>query len=99
VNYRNLGTQVQVIKPAVAADGLIELQLHIEDSQPRKSSGGVDLLTDERGIGVPATEFTVFTFEDRLRIPRGNIVTAQTTQTNSRNHQGQTLILVGVRAD
>jgi hypothetical protein len=59
----------------------------------------VELFSDERGAGVPATEFTRFTFEDRLRIPRGNIVTAQTTQTNSRTNKGQTLILVGVRAD
>ncbi len=99
VSYRNLGTQVQIIKPAITADGLVELQIHVEDSQPRKTSGGVDLFSDERGAGVPATEFNTFTFEDRLRIPRGNIVTAQSTQTNSRNSQGQTLILVGVRGD
>lgn len=99
VNYRNLGTQVQIIKPAIAADGLVDLQIQIEDSKPRKASGGVDLFSDESGAGVPATEFTNFTLEDRLRIPRGNIVTAQTTQTTSRNNQGQTLILVGVRVD
>jgi hypothetical protein len=99
VSYRNLGTQVQILSPAIAADGQVELQIHIEDSQPRPASGGVELFSDEKGAGVPATEFTNFTFEGRLRIPRGNIVTAQTTQTNSRNHQGQTLILVGVRAD
>jgi len=99
VNYRNLGTKVQVIKPEIAADGLVELQIQVEDSQMRNPSGRLEVFTDDKGTGVSATEFTAFTLESRLRIPRGNIVTAQTTQTNSRANQGQKLVLVGVRVD
>jgi hypothetical protein len=99
VSYRNTGTQVQIIKPEIAPDGQVELQVQVEDAQMRNPSSGPEIGVDEKGAAVPAAEFTTTKLEERLRIPRGNIVVAQTTQANSRSGQGQKMILVGIRDD
>jgi hypothetical protein len=92
ISYRNVGTSVQ-IKPEIGADGVVALELHVEDSRMR-TAGGVALATDEQGTNVPATEFVNSTLESRLRVRPGHVVLAQDTATVAKVGQTQTVVLV-----
>jgi type II secretory pathway component GspD/PulD (secretin) len=96
---RDVGTVIQVMKPEIAADGQVEMQIQLEDTQMRAPTGGPDLGTDEKGASVAATEFDITNLDARLRIPRGHLVATEGELTSSKAGQGQKLILVGVRAE
>jgi hypothetical protein len=92
ISYRDLGTSVQVT-PGIGADGLVVLELRIEDSRMRTAQG-VTIATDEKGMNVPATEFITSTLESRLKVRPGHVVVAKGTATTSKLGQAQTLVLV-----
>jgi hypothetical protein len=92
ITYRNVGTQIQV-KPDIGADGLVGLELRIEDSRMRPEEGGVALGTDDRGAPIAATQFVTATVESSLQLRPGYAVVAQTS---AQAGQAQTLILVSV---
>jgi type II secretory pathway component GspD/PulD (secretin) len=98
MSYRNVGTSVRV-KPEIAADGLVGLELRVEDARVRPAEG-VTLATDKKkGANVPGTEFLTSTLETWLRFRPGHIVLAQGTATTSPSGQAQTVVLVGVVTD
>jgi type II secretory pathway component GspD/PulD (secretin) len=94
ITYKDVGTSVQV-KPDVGADGLVSLDLRVEDSHMRAAEGGVAVGTDEKGTAVPATEFVMSTLETRLKVRPGHMVLAQGTKSG----QAQTVILVTASTD
>jgi Flp pilus assembly secretin CpaC len=97
ITYRTVGLNVQV-KPEVCADGLIALDLHIEDSNMRGADSGA-LGTDEKGTAVSAAEFVTATVETRAKVRPGTLIVAQGTKSNSKASWAQTIILVGARTE
>jgi type II secretory pathway component GspD/PulD (secretin) len=92
ISYREVGTSVQVV-PEISADGLVGLELRVEDARMRPAES-VALATDDRGANVPATEFVISTLESKLRVRPGYVVLAQGTMTTSKSGQVQTVVLV-----
>jgi hypothetical protein len=90
---------VQVVKPELAPDGRVELQLLIEDTQMRTPSGAAEIGTDEKGLGVPAAEFVSFNLQCRLRLRPGQIVLEESNQVRSKTGQARKILLVGASAD
>jgi type II secretory pathway component GspD/PulD (secretin) len=93
ITYKDVGTSVQVT-PEVGMDGLVSLDLRVEDSQMRSAEGGVAVGTDDKGSAVPATEFVISTLETRLRVRPGQMVVAEGTKAESKSGQARTVILV-----
>jgi type II secretory pathway component GspD/PulD (secretin) len=93
ITYRDVGTSVQM-KPDVGADGLVSLDLRVEDSHMRAAEGGAAIGTDDKGTALPATEVVSSTLETRLKVRPGQMVLAQGTMAGSKSGQAQTVILV-----
>jgi len=98
INYREVGTNVQVI-PDVGRDGLVSLHLKVDDSHMRAAEDGVAIGADEKGTAVPATEFVTSTLETNLRVRPGQMVLAEGTKAGSKSGQAQTVILVTAGTD
>jgi hypothetical protein len=98
IAYRNVGTSVQV-SPEVGADGDVTLDLHVEDSGPRPAEGGTAVGTDEKGTAVPATAFTVFNLETRLKVRPGQVVLAEGTRSGSKAGQAQAIVFVSASTE
>ena len=98
ITYKDVGTSVQV-KPEVGADGLVSLDLRVEDSHLRAAEGGVAVGTDDKGTAVPATEVVISILETRLKVRPGHMVLAQGTKAGSKSGQAQTVILVTASTD
>jgi Flp pilus assembly secretin CpaC len=98
INYREVGTMVQV-KPEVAADGTVTLDLRIEDSRMNTPEGGIPVGSDERGAPIPAAEYGTIHVETRLRIRSGQAVVAQSLRNDTKGVQTETVVLVSVRTE
>jgi type II secretory pathway component GspD/PulD (secretin) len=98
ITYREVGTSVQVT-PDIGADGLVALDLRVEDAHTRAAEGGVTVGTDDKGTAVPATEFVIATVETRLKVRPGHMVLAEGTKVGSKTGQAQTVVLVTARTD
>lgn len=98
ISYREIGTMVQV-KPEVGPDGLVALDLRIEDSRLTTPEGGISLGSDERGAPIPAAEYGTIHVETRLRVRSGQAVVAQSLRNDTRGGQTETVILVSVRTE
>jgi type II secretory pathway component GspD/PulD (secretin) len=98
VSYRNIGTRVQV-KPEIGADGLVGLELRLEDSRMRPAEGVTLAADKKKGANVPGTEFVTSTLETRLRVRPGRVVLAQGTASTSPSGQAQTVVLVSAATD
>jgi hypothetical protein len=97
ITYRNVGTSVQV-KPSINADGEVTLDLKVEDSTMRAGEGAA-LGSDEKGASIPATEFAVFSLENRVKVRPGHFVLAEGSKAASKAGQSQTVILVTASVD
>jgi type II secretory pathway component GspD/PulD (secretin) len=98
ISYKEVGTSVQVT-PEIGADGLVSLDLRVEDAHMRAAEGGVAVGTDDKGTALPATEFVSSTLETRLKVRSGHVVLAQGTKTGSKSGQVQTVVLVSATTD
>jgi type II secretory pathway component GspD/PulD (secretin) len=98
ISYRDVGTSVQA-KPYVAADGLLSLDLRVEDSHMRSAEGEGAAGKDDKGTAAPAPEFVLATLESHLQFRPGQMVVAQRTMAESKSGQSQTIILVTAGTD
>jgi hypothetical protein len=85
ITYRNVGTQVKVT-PRVMADGSVTLDLNVQDSRGRDSA-------TMPGI----TEFILTSLNGKISVASGKVVLAKDAKVNSKEGEGETLILVGAR--
>jgi type II secretory pathway component GspD/PulD (secretin) len=97
IAYRSLGTSVQV-KPTVAADGRVTLDLHVDDSTMR-SADSATVGQDEKGSAIPATEFGTVHLETRLTLRPGQFVLAEGSRTGSKAWQAQLVVLVSASTE
>jgi hypothetical protein len=98
ITYRNVGTLVQVT-PEVGLDGLVALDLRVEDSRMRGPEGGVALGAGDNGAPVSAPGFASATLESRLRVRPGHVVVAQATSSTAKMGRAEAIILVGASTD
>jgi len=84
-SYRNVGTRVKVT-PQVTADGSVTLDLIVEDSRGRESA------TVEG-----KTEFPLTSLAGKISVASGKAVLAKDVKSNSKEGEGETLIVVGAR--
>jgi type II secretory pathway component GspD/PulD (secretin) len=85
ITYRNVGTQVKVT-PLVKADGLVLLDLNVQDSRARDSTT------------VPGhPEFILTSLTDRISVGPGKAVLATNAKVTSKEGEGETFIVVGAR--
>jgi hypothetical protein len=88
VSYRNVGTNIKVTA-LVKADGLVLLDLNVQDGRSREST---------TVVGRP--EFISMSLTDRISVASGKAVlatNARNTRVNSKEGHGETLIVVGAR--
>jgi hypothetical protein len=96
ISYRDVGTRVSVV-PVVTDGQSVVLDLNVEESRAHQPEDGVVLGTNEKGVPVHATEFTMASFRDRVSVSAGQAVQAKGVRTTSRKGQAYTLLIVGAR--
>jgi type II secretory pathway component GspD/PulD (secretin) len=98
INYRNVGSIVNVT-PQVAPDGMVTLDLKVEDAHMITPADGIVIGTDDKGAPVRASEFVTATLEGKVSVPPGQTVFAKGVKMTSKSEQGRTIVLVGARVE
>ncbi|MCI0456472.1 MAG: hypothetical protein L0Z62_05770 [Gemmataceae bacterium] len=96
LNYKETGTQVQV-QLRVSPEGLVGVELTVEDTQTRVPLDGIPLGVDETGVPIRATEFITSRLKTTLNLRSGHAVLAKGVQTTSKSGQERTLVIVTAR--
>ena len=97
VTYHETGTAVTV-RPEVGADGVVTLDLHVEDSRARAPEGGASVGTDEKGAAIPAAEFVTTSLESQVKVRPGHAVLAEGMTNSSKTGEGM-LVIVSVSGE
>ena len=93
ISYREVGTLVDV-RPEIGGDGVVNLDLRVEDSRMQTPAGNPVVGPDEKGEPVRAANFVAATFEGRVRVRIGQAILAEGMRSSSKTGEGQLLILV-----
>jgi type II secretory pathway component GspD/PulD (secretin) len=96
INYREAGTSVTVT-PRVHADGLVTLELSVQESQLRTPEDGVALGANDKGEKVTATEVVTTTLNGRLSVASGQALIAKDVQASSKAKGVQSVVIVAAR--
>jgi type II secretory pathway component GspD/PulD (secretin) len=96
ITYRQTGTKAAVTA-RITAEGIVALDVEIEDSSLHVPPDGIEIGKDENGAPVLATEVVLATLKGKLSIPSGQAVAAEGVKTLSKSGQTQTLIVVAAR--
>jgi type II secretory pathway component GspD/PulD (secretin) len=91
--YREVGTLVHV-KPEVSGDGLVTIELRIQDSRMRTPEDGIILGEEGKGTPLRAAEMGICNVESRVQIRSGKVVLVEGAKTNSKAGSAQELILI-----
>jgi hypothetical protein len=96
--YQRVGTAVQA-KPEIAVDGVVTLELQVEDARMQAAEGGAKPAAEERGASVSLPEILSTTLESRVSVRPGRVVLAQGAWTGSKTESGAMLVLVTARVE
>jgi hypothetical protein len=81
----------------VSADGVITLDLSVEDSKMLTPEDGIPLGPNDKGGTTPATEFVTTSLTTRVQLTSGHAVLAQGVKSSSKSQQAQALVVVTAR--
>jgi type II secretory pathway component GspD/PulD (secretin) len=98
INYRNVGS-ILTVTPQVAPDGVVTLDLRLEDARLSIPADGVVIGTDDKNVPIRASEFVTATLEGKVSVPTGQTVFAKGVKTTSKSEQGRTIVLVSARVE
>jgi type II secretory pathway component GspD/PulD (secretin) len=98
IRYTDVGTRVRVT-PQVGTDGVVMLDLSVQDSRLFTPPNAAPLGNDEKGNPIPATEPLTTTLDAKLSVASGKVVLARDAKVTSKSGEGRALILVGARVE
>jgi type II secretory pathway component GspD/PulD (secretin) len=98
INYRNVGS-ILTVTSQVAPDGVVTLDLKVENAHLSTPADGVVIGTDDKGAPVRASEIVTATLEGKVSVPPGQTVFAKGVKTTSKSEQARTIVLVSARAE
>jgi type II secretory pathway component GspD/PulD (secretin) len=98
INYRTVGS-ILTVTPQVAPDGVVTLDLKVENTHLSTPADGVVIGTDDKGAPVRASEFVTATLEGKVSVPPGQTVFAKGVKTTSKSEQARTVVLVSARVE
>jgi type II secretory pathway component GspD/PulD (secretin) len=96
INYRDFGTSLR-LTPRISDDGVVALELDLEDSRMSTPEDGVAIGTSETGRPVRASEFLRTQWGGKLSIPSGHAVLAKGVRNDTKTAQNRTLVIVTAR--
>jgi len=96
ITYRMVGTQVRVT-PQVGADQTVTLDLQVEDNRMYQNEDAPAIGTDDKGVPILATEFSLTKLESKVSVASGKTVLAKDGKSAPKPGQSRLLLVVGAR--
>jgi type II secretory pathway component GspD/PulD (secretin) len=96
IQYRDVGMNV-TLTPRVSPEGVVALDLKLEESRLHVPQDGVQIGLDESGTPIRATETVTTRLNCQLAIASSQAVCAEGVEVTSRSREIQTLVIVTAR--